>query len=65
MQFSRVVVHTPARPVRSALIVRSAINVLRSGALVASADALVRGRRIRRPKFADGSDAVDKSPCAI
>jgi len=47
MRSSRVVVHSPARLVRSALIVRSAINVL------------------RRPKFADGRDAVDTSPYAF
>jgi len=64
MRSSRIVVHTPARPVRSALIVRSAIYVLRSRALVASAEALVRGR-IRRPKFAGGSNIDDPSSRTI
>jgi hypothetical protein len=43
-----------------ALIVRSKLNIRRSRALVASADALVRAtRRMRRPKLAGGSDGAD------
>jgi hypothetical protein len=44
----------------SALCVRSQINIRRSRALVAAADAVVRtARRIRRLKFAGGSDGPD------
>ena len=51
MRSSRDILHPPTHPAVSALIVRSEINVRRSRALVASADALVRAtRRIDRPK---------------
>ena len=55
MRSSRGILHPPTHPAVSALIVRSEINIRRSRALVASADALVRATcRIRRPKFAGG-----------
>jgi len=47
----------------SALVVRSEINIRRSRALVAKADALVRATsQIRRPKLAGASDAHDALP---
>ena len=53
----------PARSDLAALIVRCELNIRRSRALVASADALVRAtRRMRRPKFAGGSDGADAAP---
>src|SRR5262245_30434637 len=66
MRSSRGILHPPMHPVVSALVVRSEINIRRSRAIVASADALVRAtRRIRRPKFAGGSDAPEKNPRAL
>ena len=52
--------YLPARSDVSVLIVRSELNIRRSRALVASADALVRAtRRMRRPRFVGGSDGAD------
>jgi hypothetical protein len=42
------------------LIARSEINIRRSRALIAAAEAVVRaGRRMRRPRFAGGADGAD------
>ena len=45
------------------LVARTAVNIRRSRALLAAADTAVRAaRRMRRPKFAGGSDRPDSVP---
>ena len=47
----------------SELVVRTETNIRRSRALIAAADAIIRaGRRIRRPKFAGGTDDGHAAP---
>ena len=57
---------TPAQGRSTALIVRTEMNLRRSRALIAAADALVRAsRRLRGLTFAGGSDVRDETPSAI
>lgn len=66
MRSSLYVADVPSRSALAVLIGRSQTNIRRSRDLVASASALVRmTRRIRRPRIAGGSEALDDSPRAL
>jgi len=58
--------HAYPNPALAALMMRSHSNICRSRALMASASVLVwTTRRIRRPRIAGGSEALEDNPRAV